>query len=53
MTQQSHSATHRSIPMLPFSVSKGFAERDGILEKIKANFDPSSRVVLVGPCGSG
>ncbi|KAG6359754.1 hypothetical protein INS49_010806 [Diaporthe citri] len=52
-TQQSHSATHRSIPMLPFPVAKGFAGRDGILEKIKAKFDYSLWVALAGPCGSG
>ncbi|KKY30900.1 putative kinesin light chain 1 [Diaporthe ampelina] len=39
--------------MLPFPVAKGFARRDGILEKIKAKFDYSSKIALVGPCGSG
>ncbi|KAK7705553.1 hypothetical protein SLS64_007920 [Diaporthe eres] len=35
------------------SHAKGFAPRDGILEKIKSHFDHSSKVVLVGGCGTG
>ncbi|KAG8165995.1 hypothetical protein KVR01_004547 [Diaporthe batatas] len=51
--QQTDSQAHKSIPMLPFSVAKGFAPRDGILEKIQSHFEHSSKVVLVGACGSG
>ncbi|KAL1845796.1 hypothetical protein Daus18300_014441 [Diaporthe australafricana] len=52
-TQQISSEAHTSIPMLPFPVARGFASRNGILEKVQSHFENSTKVVLVGACGSG
>ncbi|KAK2606568.1 hypothetical protein N8I77_005309 [Diaporthe amygdali] len=43
----------RNDPMLPYPVLKGFASQDNILAKIGADFEHTSKVCLVGPCGAG